>query len=1603
MKKSVFLFLLVCFDLSYSFQTSSESVNPFNQFMSPSGGVNMFSGDVVFSYPVCSLIGRNGIGADVTLNYSSNVYLNVRARNDIAPTGWCGLGWSLNYGSVICDHKGTKTHVDDDFIWIAPNCVASKILRVNTRVNSIYYEGTWTLLPTDFSTLTPVYSGQCDGFDLNRRFRNGNYALVFMSNININISGDYKFYTKSDDGSKLYIDGVLVVNNDGVHDVQEASGVKNLSADKHTIRVEYFQAAGEAALEVSYEGPGFSKRIIPETALSIIGKDEYIKEYFIENDPYTTIAPVYGPDGIIIEWVVKTTDGKIFKYGSTDDRKATRKIFCIGNTVGDVSIGSPTLFPYQWDLSSVQDLAGNTTKYYYWQKTEGLEKGEWNTGDVKYTKESHIEKIIAPDNAYVLFEREEKINEAYDPFVFKGEPDGFIELYDQYRLKTVKVFKNLTETTPLRTISFDYTTINAADGQLGNDYRKSLLSCITEIGPTAGNVIQKNKFEYYADFNNTTTDYNYGAIKNITNLQGGKTEYLYKKQSLANTRTKTFQQVDNHQDLCFGTLKDGNGYCVVQYGENKDKLAIYNWDGGNWVLKKTELAPRGIGNYGLCVSTGVGYFVVTGGENYDKFWLYEWNGIDWQPCIEDAPGNYGIGHQLSVTLSSEHVAIACGLNKDKVCVYTKIGATWKMTLDLRGNPPWGFERTAHLSLGNNFLTVATGEHQDQIFVYNWDGQNWNTDYTYFAPAGTGNNNKNLTVSSGNNCFVVTGGENSDWVWVFKWDGLTWSNTQSFSPNGFHNESSNLIAVVGDNFIAITGGENRDKVWRSTFDGNVWSDPVHVTAEPYGSKSFEPQIGNNFFTVTGAANNDKVFVYRWNGRGWDETQVFAPEGTTNDNRHFKVYAGENYFVLEGGINTDKVWVYTHDGKLWHEEFYDIGPFEETKSVRGSSTQFGVRCGTDGDNLWLYQKFQDNFNIPIFSYVVDKKIIYTGIGNKSITTSYVFNPTNGNYDTRAGCAKYNKVETRLPGTGHSTFYFFNGIGENLTDQDEITADYKKLDGLLYKNETYSEPDITGNPQLLISNHTEYQYFYKPSWPLLVNQKREISTLTNNLGVISRSENLKYNDVNGLPYLTRTKNSNGKQLLTKTYFAFENSVYSITMGHNGANMLTDLCQTVIYEKAAGDNSSEPLPIEVRLAQATTWANTSGCNTWLPGETYKWKADFKPDGTLDKTFVNYDHETGAVNPNWKLTGKIDKYNSTGGAIQTSNSAGVSSTVIYNNDNTLPIASIANAKYDDCAVYTCDYNGGMWETYNNVVNTEKHFGNNSYYVDRNWGPSKNLNNFDKTRNYRFSAWVYPKDGNKIALYVERRIDGLVSGPNLGKFDFQFSAEQQNKWNLISCTVDKNGFNGMDLTKALPTADYLRIHVSSNMDETNKAQFYVDDIRFTPTDAMVSTTYYDPIWQKPIISVDANDNPSKLTVFDNFGRVSEIWKVDKTRGSSSGEYKKDELMRKEYHSMGEWFPNEYFRINTPSAGETLNRSLLGRITEIEWETNPSITNISDVKITIISDQHSWDIQTSTNNDGTFPWWDLTIDPPYTNCKIKISDVNNPAYFAESSGNFTIVP
>jgi len=85
------------------------------------------------------------------------------------------------------------------------------------------------------------------------------YATYFVVHctgyLAVATSGFHAFTLDSDDGSNLYVDGGLpLVNDDGLHSMASATGVKNLQANMHSFEIDYFEGPGNVGLILNEDG-----------------------------------------------------------------------------------------------------------------------------------------------------------------------------------------------------------------------------------------------------------------------------------------------------------------------------------------------------------------------------------------------------------------------------------------------------------------------------------------------------------------------------------------------------------------------------------------------------------------------------------------------------------------------------------------------------------------------------------------------------------------------------------------------------------------------------------------------------------------------------------------------------------------------------------------------------------------------------------------------------------------------------------------------------------------------------------------------------------------------------------------------------------------------------------------------------------------------------------------------------------------------------------------------------------------------------------------------------------------------------------------------------
>ncbi len=95
------------------------------------------------------------------------------------------------------------------------------------------------------------------GFSYGGALHTNDFAIRYDGTMTVAAAGSYWLAIGSEDGARVYVDGQLVLDNDGLRGVHYQQGTFNWTAGRHTFRLEYFKGSGtkEVALELWLRTP----------------------------------------------------------------------------------------------------------------------------------------------------------------------------------------------------------------------------------------------------------------------------------------------------------------------------------------------------------------------------------------------------------------------------------------------------------------------------------------------------------------------------------------------------------------------------------------------------------------------------------------------------------------------------------------------------------------------------------------------------------------------------------------------------------------------------------------------------------------------------------------------------------------------------------------------------------------------------------------------------------------------------------------------------------------------------------------------------------------------------------------------------------------------------------------------------------------------------------------------------------------------------------------------------------------------------------------------------------------------------------------------------
>ena len=142
--------------------------------------------------------------------------------------------------------------------------------KLKNGVNYSSYEGAFSQTADILETGTLLHKGVCNEPTLSVTELPDHFGIIFKGYLLVPETGVYSFVTRSDDGSKLFINNTLVVDNDGSHGEIAASGRIALEKGLHPYVLYYFEDYEEESFSWSWKLPGADNyQKIPDNSLFI--------------------------------------------------------------------------------------------------------------------------------------------------------------------------------------------------------------------------------------------------------------------------------------------------------------------------------------------------------------------------------------------------------------------------------------------------------------------------------------------------------------------------------------------------------------------------------------------------------------------------------------------------------------------------------------------------------------------------------------------------------------------------------------------------------------------------------------------------------------------------------------------------------------------------------------------------------------------------------------------------------------------------------------------------------------------------------------------------------------------------------------------------------------------------------------------------------------------------------------------------------------------------------------------------------------------------------------------------------------------------------------
>jgi beta-glucosidase len=232
------------------------------------------------------------------------------------------------------------------------------------------------------------------------------FSTRWTGTLNAPITGDYVLGLTSDDGSRLYVDGALAVDNWGNHSARTVTATVHLEAGPHTVRIEHYDNTGNASVTLGWIPPGAPDSALQEavdaarasdvavvmvgddetegrdrTSLALAGDQDRLVEAVSEANPRTIVVaksggPVLMPwledvPAVLEAWYPGQEDGSAVAALLFGDTSPSGKLpISFPKADGDVPARTPEQYP---GVGGTAVYSEGLKVGYRWYDAEGIE------------------------------------------------------------------------------------------------------------------------------------------------------------------------------------------------------------------------------------------------------------------------------------------------------------------------------------------------------------------------------------------------------------------------------------------------------------------------------------------------------------------------------------------------------------------------------------------------------------------------------------------------------------------------------------------------------------------------------------------------------------------------------------------------------------------------------------------------------------------------------------------------------------------------------------------------------------------------------------------------------------------------------------------------------------------------------------------------------------------------------------------------------------------------------------------------------------------------------------------------------------------------------